>query len=156
MSKHDDKKKGFDFNVQDLIEEQKELAKKIEKAKIPCSHTNANGKIKVRFLDGGTKVQCKKCHEIFDFGTISLDELKRAVNIVVNAGNQIKALSDSPDEERKYIKAIGETIYNVKNIVDVYESVTGKMGKNNKKNKKKNRDYDAFGQYGAGSIRFIK
>lgn len=160
MGKHDnEKKKRFDEdygdNIQDLKEAQKAITKKIEKAKIPCSHTNENGKLKVKFLDEGTtKVQCKRCGAIFDFRTIDMGDLRQAIAIVHNALNQVKALSDNPSEERKFIKLLGETDYNVSTLEEIYEATIRAYNKGGKK-KKKNRDRDSFGSYGSSSIKFM-
>ena len=159
MGKHDDKKKGFDCidDIEDLKEAQKAISKKIEKAKIPCSHSNDNGKIKIRFLDEGTtRVQCKRCGEIFDFRTVDGETLRNAVTVVHNAINQIKALSDNPREEKKLINTLGEMDYNLKNLIEIYDATTKSFNKGNGKKKKKNHDYDSFGQFGAGSVRYIK
>lgn len=160
MGKHDnEKKKGFDFidGIDDLKEAQKAIAKKIEKAKIPCSHTNENGKIKIRFLnEGNTKVQCKRCGSIFDFRTISMEDLRDAIGVIHNAINQIKALSDKPVEEKKLIKLLGEMDYNLINVEEIYENCTRSYNKHGNKKKKKKNNYDSFGQFGASSVRYIK
>lgn len=160
MGKHDGEKKNKGFecidSIEDLKEAQKAISKKIEKAKIPCSHTNENGKIKIKFLDDSTRVQCKKCGAMFDFKTVDMDTLNDAIRIVHNAINQVKVLSDNPSEDKKVIRLLGELDYNLGNLSELYEATTKSFNKNKNKKKKKNRDYDSFGQFGAGSVRYIK
>lgn len=160
MGKHDnEKKKGFDCldDITSLREAQKEITKKIEKAKIPCSHTNENGKIKIRFIrEGSTEVQCKRCNEIFDFKTISMDKLNDAIETIHDAINQVKALSDRPEEERKVIRRLGELDYDLKNFPDIYEGATSSFGKNKNKKKKKKNNYNSIGAFGASNVSYLK
>lgn len=161
MGKHDNEKSKKNFcdfgdSIQDLKEAQKAITKKIEKAKIPCSHTNENGKLKVRFLDeGSTRVQCKRCGEIFDFKAYSMDTVNQSVRVLRDVINQIKALSDDPVKEKKLIRICGELIYNLETIPEAYEGIIKNFNKGGKK-KKKNRDYESFGQFGSGSVRYLK
>lgn len=143
MSKKD---KNNEFqSMRDLQEEQKKIEKRLRKVKIPCSHSNSNGKIKVDFIKGSL-CKCKKCGTKFDFEAISFEELERAQMILHNAVNQIKAFSDDPEKERSVIQTLGEFDYNSYEIVELYKRTINAFGKGKKKNK--DRHNDDFGSYG--------
>lgn len=148
MSKKD-KKNGYgEFqSMRDLQEEQKKIEKKLRKVKIPCSHTNSNGKLKVEFIKGSL-ARCKKCGTKFDFEFIPFEELERAQMILHNAVNQIKAFSDDPEREQAVINTLGDVDYNLFEIVELYKRTINAFGKH--KNKKKKND-DEFGAYGISS-----
>lgn len=146
MSKKDKKKGNDQFqSMRDLQEEQKKIEKKLRKVKIPCSHSNSKGKIKVDFIKG-TLAKCKICGTRFDFEAIPFDELERAQMIMHNAVNQIKAFSDDPEKESSVINTLGDFDYNSFEIVELYKRTLNAFGKNNKNNKKKHDD--DFGAYG--------
>lgn len=150
-----DKEKDFSFaSMRDLIEEEKKIKRKMSKVKIPCSHTNEKGKIKVDFIKG-TFARCKKCGCEFDFRTINADDLDEAVQTVHNAINQIKALSNDPEKEASLIRELGTIDFNLAEMSDLYKRTIDKYGKGNK-DKKKNKNKDSsFGSYGANNINFI-
>lgn len=139
-------------SLRDLMEEEKKLKRKMRKLKIPCSHTNDKGKIKVEFIKG-TLARCKKCECVFDFGRIEFDELDAAVETVHNAINQIKALSNDPEKEANLIRELGSIDFNLSEMADLYKRTITKYGKGTN-NKKKNKD-SSFGSYGASNINFI-
>lgn len=140
-------------SMKDLMEEKKKIEKKMNKVKIPCSHTKENGKLKVEFIDG-TVARCKKCGCVFDFGRIDFDELDHAVEIVHNAINQIKSLSSDPDKESSLIRELGSMDYNLSEMSELYKRTISMYGKGNNKKNKKNKN-NSFGSYGAGNINFI-
>lgn len=147
-------KKDTNFtSMRDLMEEKKKLEKKMNKVKIPCSHTNDKGKIKVEFLKG-TLARCKKCDCVFDFGRIEFDDLDNAVETIHNAINQIKALSNDPEKESNVIRELGSMDYNLAEMSELYKRTITKYGKGGK-NKNKNKENNSFGSYGAGNINFI-
>jgi len=148
MSKKDKKTSEFQ-SMRDLQEEQKKIEKKLRKVKIPCSHSNSNGKIKVDFINNSTLAKCKKCGTKFDFKTIPFEELEHAQMVMHNAVNQIKAFSDDPEKERSVIVTLGDFDYNSFEIVELYKRTINAFGKNKKNNKKKHDD--DFGAYGIGS-----
>ena len=151
MGKENNKKKSSDFvEMRDLREEQKKLDKKKKKVAIPCSHTNAKGKLKLNFLGKGNLVQCEKCETVFDFSTISHDDLKDAIRIVHNAINQVKVMTDDPEKEYAVISNLGQLDYNLKELEELYRRATNKYGKGEKKKKNK----DDFGQYGINALSF--
>jgi hypothetical protein len=149
-------KKDFDSNfasMKDLMEEEKKLKRKMSKLKIPCSHTNDKGKIKVDFIKG-TLARCKKCDCVFDFERIDIDDLDAAVQTIHNAINQIKALSNDPDKEATLIRELGTIDFNLTEMADLYKRTITKYGKDGGK-KKKHNDNNSFGSYGASNISFI-
>lgn len=148
MSKKDKKENSGFQTMKDIQEEQKRLEKKLRKVKIPCSHSNSNGKIKVEFIKG-TLAKCKKCGTKFDFEAIPFEELERAQMIMHNAVNQIKAFSDDPEKERAIIDTLGNFDYNSYEVVELYKRTINAFGKNKHKNKHKNED--EFGAYGINS-----
>lgn len=140
-------------DVNSLYEQQREIQKKIEKAKIPCSHTNAKGKLKVKFMDGNV-VKCTKCGTTFSFDPISMKDLKAAVQTVHNAINQCKALSNDPQgAEKELIKTLGGIDFNLSELLTLYERISSNGDKKKKKNKKKDRG-DHFGESGMNAILF--
>lgn len=139
-------------SMRDLVEEEKKIKRKKLKIRIPCSHTNDKGKIKVDFVKG-TLAQCKKCGCVFDFERIEPEELDNAVEVVHNAINQIKALSNDPEKEASLIRELGTIDFNLSEMSDLYKRTITKYGKGGNNNKKK--DKDRFGSYGASSIDFI-
>ena len=142
-------------SMADLMEEKKKLEKKMSKIKIPCSHTKSNGKLKVDFINGGTLARCKKCDCVFDFGRIDFNDLDDAVQVVHNAINQIKALSNDPDKESNIIRELGSMDYNLGEMVELYKRTINSFSKNKKKKNKNNNNNSSFGSYGASSISFI-
>lgn len=146
-------KKDSNFaSMRDLIEEEKKIKRKMRKLKIPCSHTNDKGKIKVEFIKG-TLARCTKCDCVFDFNRIDSDELDGAVRIVHNAINQIKALSNDPLKEAKVIEDLGSMDFNLSEMSDLYKRTITAQGKGGKKKKKKYDD-SSFGSYGVNSLSF--
>ena len=138
-------------NKRSILEEQRILEKKLRKLKIPCSHTNNKGKLKVDFING-TLAECKKCGAKFDFGQIELKDLDKAIMVVHNAVNQIKAFSNDPESERGIIIQLGEIDYNLSELRELYKRAVNSYSKNN--NKKKNKSDDGFGSYGISNIGF--
>lgn len=146
------KNKNSSFEtMRDLQEERKKLEKKMAKVKIPCSHTNSNGKIKVEFRKG-TIAECKKCGCVFDFERISDEDLNDAVEVIHNAINQIKALSNDPEKEMKIIETLGQIDYSLSELAELYTRTVSKYGKGGKKNKNKNKNNDSIGSYGVGNL----
>lgn len=139
-------------SLRDIYEEETRLRRKREKLKIPCSHTNDKGKIKVDFIKG-TVARCRKCGAQFDFSQIPMDDLYEAIDVVHNALNQIKALSNDPEKESKLISDLGSIDYNLSEMAELYKRTIEKNGKGGK-NKKKHSD-NSFGSYGANSLDFI-
>jgi len=147
-------KKDSNFaSMRDLLEEKKKLDKKMNKIKIPCSHTKENGKLKVEFING-TYAECKRCGCRFDFSRIDFDTLDNAVETVHNAINQIKALSNDPDREGGVIRELGSIDYNLGEMAELYKRTITKYGKGGNKKDKKNRD-KSIGSYGVGNLDFI-
>ena len=148
------KNKNNNFEtMRDRQEERKKLEKKMAKVKIPCSHTNSNGKIKVEFRKG-TIAECKKCGCVFDFERISSEDLDDAVEVIHNAINQIKALSNDPEKEIEIIKTLGQIDYSLSELAELYNRTISKYGKGGKK-KNKNRNNDSIGSYGIGNLNLL-
>lgn len=139
-------------DVSSLYAEQKKIARKIEQAKIPCSHTNAKGKLKVKFMDNNL-VKCQRCGTVFSFEPVSNKELKNAVQTVHNAINQCKALSNDPRGEASLIKTLGNMDFNLTELLQLYERISNNGDKKKKKKNKKDR-YDSFGESGMDALRF--
>ena len=146
---------AFESKINDLREEQKKLTRKLKQLVVPCSHTNSNGKLKVEHLKGDM-YRCTKCGCEFSFRSIPQDELEHAANVLHDALNQAKALSNDPEREISVINTLGQTDYNLMEFPELYDRITRKFGKNNgdhKKKKHKNKDVD-FGSYGVGELSF--
>lgn len=139
-------------DVSSLYAEQKKIARKIEQAKIPCSHTNAKGKLKVKFQDNNL-VKCTRCGTVFSFEPVSMKELKQAVQTVHNVINQCKALSNDPQAEKDLIKTLGNMDFNLTELLSLYERISTNGDKKKKKDKKKNKG-DHFGESGMNAILF--
>ena len=148
MAKND----NYYADKKSLLEEQRELEKKIAKMKIPCSHTSNKGKVKVDFEANGLG-KCKICGTKFRFDIIDLNDLDKAIMIVHNAINQVKVFSDDPNRERKVIIKLGELDYNLSELRELYKRASKDLG-NGKKKKNKSHD-DQFGSYGTGNIGFV-
>ena len=151
--KHESSSTTF-ASMKDLVEEEKKIKRKMAKLKIPCSHTNEKGKIKVEFIKG-TLARCKKCDCVFDFERIEPDELDRAVETVHNAINQIKALSNDPEKEASLIRELGTIDFNLDEMKDLYKRTITKYGKGGNGKKNKHKDERSFGSYGAANIQFF-
>ena len=146
------KKDAEILTMRNLVEKRKELDRELDKLKIPCSHTKeSNGRLKVEFINE-RYVRCEKCGCEFDFTRIETDELKNAVNIIHNAINQIKVMSDAPEREKKVLRELGTMDYNLSELLDLYKRTINTFGKGKKKKKSKD---SSFGSYGAASIDFI-
>lgn len=148
--KHNNEEQFTD--VSSLYAEQKKIQRKIEQAKIPCSHTNNKGKLKVKFMDGNL-VKCSRCGTVFSFDPISMKELKGAVQTVHNAINQCKALSNDPQGEKDLIKTLGNIDFNLTELLSLYERISTNGDKKKKKNKKKDKG-EHFGESGMNAILF--
>ena len=137
------------------MEEKEKLDRKLNKVKIPCSHTNSNGKLKVEFINGSSRVRCKKCGAEFSFDIISKKELEKSVENVLNAINQIKAMSDNPDKEKSLIVQLGNMAYNLGEFITLYDRTVSRYGKGEHKKKNKNKHNNDFGSFGINNLEFI-
>jgi len=154
--KNKEHKNKCDYDIltlQDIRAEREKLERKWNEVKIPCSHTNSNGKLKVDFISNN-RVRCKKCGEEFSFDVVSKKDYERAIETIGNMVNQIKAMSDNPEKEKSIMVQLGKLLYNLNEMPTLYERVVNKYGKNDKKKKKHNRN-DDFGSFGINSVEFI-
>ena len=151
--KNKENKNNYDIlTLQDIRAEREKLERKWNEVKIPCSHTNSNGKLKVDFISNN-RVRCKKCGEEFSFDVVSKKEYEKAIEIIGNMVNQIKAMSDNPDKEKSIMVQLGKLLYNLNEMPTLYERVVNKYGKHDKKKKKHHND--GFGSYGINNVEFI-
>ena len=146
------KDKEFMKDASSLYAEQKKIARQLEELKIPCSHTNEKGKLKVNFQDNNL-VKCKKCGTVFSFEPISQKDLKHAIRTVHNAINQCKALSNDPKAEAGLIKTLGRLDFNLTELEQLYERISNNGDKKKKKKNKKDK-HDYFGESGMDALRF--
>ena len=151
--KHKENNSGM-MTLHDIMEQKELLNRELNKVKIPCSHTNSEGKLKVDFLSN-TRVRCKKCGEEFDFAIVPKKELEKSIETVINVVNQIKAMSDNPNKERPVIVQLGNLAFNLGELSTLYDRTVSKYGKNDNRKKKKNKHNNEFGSYGINSIDFI-
>jgi len=150
MGKKDkNKNKGKEYNSAEImdfirsknwdIEDVQTVLEEIEMSKkISCSHTNSEGKVKIKPIgDSGYLYKCTKCGTVIDLRPIDEQTAKKAMETVINMINQVKLFTADPHADQRPIKELGRCIQNISRAKKVYESIA--PGKKLKKNKKKNK-----------------
>jgi len=110
--------------------------------------------LKIKPIDERGNFKCKDCSTEFNMNPIIREDLKRAIQILHDAIQQIRCFAD-PDEDGKMIRLLGEADFNNEEIQRLYARTLDAYSKNRKKDKFGDRDRDNFGSYGTGAISFI-
>lgn len=131
------KKEFENLSLRSIEEERRKLEKKRKKIMIPCTHSSKKGNPKGTME--GNKFTCELCGATFSITKISMDELHEAASTLHNAINQIKLMSDNPEQDSSLIDVLGNTDFNINEVVSLYRNMT-QSGKKKKKNKNRNRD----------------
>lgn len=144
--------KGKYLSAEEILREQREIAKKAKQLPIPCSHKKKSGKLAAD-PEGKNDMylKCKRCGAKFLSNPISDTQLREAIGIVTGAINQLKIFSDTDKDDNTVVK-LGEIAYNVEEIFELY---TRFQEKHSKKNKHKHNDDYSRGTGGYGTVSFI-
>lgn len=134
------------------IEKQRRAIEKQERLiRSQCTHTKHNGSLALELYSGTSEGRCTICGEEFNVAPISMAELQKSIQVVHNAIQQCRIFGDGSDD-KKLVTLLGETDYNVTNIVHaLYKQVsTEYMRSNNKGKKKPKKQQNSFGSYSNG------
>ncbi len=108
-----------------------------------CSHSRPNKKGEMRFTlipaEQGT-YRCDQCGERFSLDPVRHEDLTKAVSIVHDVAQQVRAFSD-PYTDEHFIAELGRADYNVKQLPKYYQRALAVYGKrSNGKGKKKSQN----------------
>lgn len=135
-----------------------EKTKHERELKAPCSHTGKNGKLAVKFLEGkGNLCQCKICETVFSLKTYDKDDIAIAVEVVHDAINQIKVMTEDPKADESILTSLGKVDLKLLAIPKHYAATILKNGnpkknKNGKKKHKNNQGNNNFYAYGVENL----
>lgn len=139
--------------IKNLAEEQKKLERKLKEIHIDCHHQKKNGMFKGEFK--GLDFKCDRCTREFSFENISMNQLTDAANVLINAINQMKAMTENPEEEMDTIHKLGILDFNITEFVEMYRRATKEENFKNFKKKKKGKNNERYSYGGYGSTSFI-
>lgn len=144
----------------DKLHKMEQIRKQIEKEQkrmvIECSHTNENGKLKIKPIGSHGDFECKYCKSRFNMNQVHRDTIEDATKVLHDVLQQIRCLSDV-EVDYETIRKLGELDYNLQETAELYERVrevySQQGGK--KKKKKKHDSGDSFGNYGGSQLSFL-
>lgn len=126
-----------------IVQENASMAEKAQREiAMMCSHSEPTKKGEMRYTlyAKGDKVKCEQCGEEFSLQAIPLEEVRKAITVLNNAIQQVRAFSD-PFSDEKIISELGRTAHNIKNMEKYYARAITVYGKNRgNKGKKKQRN----------------